>query len=168
MGFSIGFSDAYARRDAIADAEERKRQYLLEESARYPDKVFYFDGSDGDDRFVGSDPWVRNEMRAQRLIQDEGEVEGMDKVQYKSFVDARGRTVRMAKDAGLGLSGADITIKGERATFLKKEIEVKGGRATGNVVGYYQLEGGGTVQVFAEKVAEGRHRMTVSKRYFSF
>jgi len=155
MGRSFSFSQAYAKRDARlpqADAE----------------KTWYFDGSDGDQRYVGRDKWVQNEEMAKQMQLEEGKVENADKVEMREFIDARGRKVRLSRDSALGLHGQDITIKGERATFLKREIEVKGGKPTGNVVEYFQMENGGTVPVYGEKVAEGRHRMTVGKRYFSF
>jgi hypothetical protein len=131
-------------------------------------KQWYFSGYDGDKRGTGRDKWVENEDMAKQLQTDEGKVEGADKVEYREFKDARGRTMRLSRDAALGLHGQDITIKGERATFLKREIEVKGGKATGNVTEYFQMENGGTIPVHGEKVAEGRHRLVVGKRYFSF
>lgn len=149
MGRSFSFSQAYARRDRAMP----QTQYEV-----------VADASDGDPRAEGhKDRWVQMEEQAKRLQLDEGRVEGEDKVEYRTFKDARGRTVRLSKDAALGLHGQDVTIHGERATFLKREIEVKGGRPTGNVIEYFQREGGGTYAVYGEKVAEGRHRMTTRR-----
>lgn len=132
-------------------------------------KVWYFSGYDGDSRGSGRDKWVENEDMAKKLQLEEGKVEGADKVRYRTFTDARGRTVRLAQDASLGLHGQDITIRGERATHLKTEIDVKGGKPTGDVIAYMQLESGGTVKVHGHKVGPGRHRLEVGKRkYFSF
>jgi hypothetical protein len=127
------------------------------------------DASDKDRRADGHfDKWSQNEQMAQRMQFDEGKTENADKVEYRTFRDARGRMVRLSKDSSLGLHGQDVTIKGERATLLKEEVEVKGGKPTGNVSAFFQLEGGGTVEVYGEKVAEGRHRMTVKRKIFSF
>jgi hypothetical protein len=131
-------------------------------------KQWYFSGYDGDTRGNGRDKWVENEDMARQLQLDEGKVENADKVPMRTYKDARGRTVRMSQDSALGLHGQDITIKGERATFLKREIEVKGGVATGDVIEYFQMEGGGTIPVHGHKVGRGRHRLEVGKRYFSF
>ena len=118
------------------------------------------DGAEADGH---RDRWVDMENRAKQMQLDEGKVEGADKVEYRKFTDARGRTSYLSKDAALGLHGQDVTIHGERATFLKREIVVKGGKATGDVIEYFQREGGGTYAVHGEKVAEGRHRMTVRR-----
>lgn len=132
-------------------------------------KVWYFSGYDGDTRGNGRDPWVENEDMAKALQLKEGKVENADKAPIREFRDARGRTVRLSQDSSLGLHGQDITIRGERATHLKTEIEVKGGQPTGDVIAYMQLESGGTVAVHGHKVGPGRHRLEVSKRkYFSF
>jgi hypothetical protein len=149
MGRSFSFSQAYDRRDRMMP----QTSYDV-----------VADASDGDPRAEGhKDRWVQMEEKAKQLQMDEGRVEGADKIEYRTFIDARGRKTRLSKDAALGLHGQDVTIHGGRATFLKREIEVKGGRPTGNVIEYFQREGGGTYAVHGEKVAEGRHRMTVRR-----
>jgi hypothetical protein len=157
MGRSFGFTDAYAKRDRDLNARAEA------------EKTWYFDGSDGDQRFAGRDAWVRNEEMAKQLQLAEGRVENAEMAPKRKFVDARGRTVELSQDSALGLHGQDVTIRGERATFLKREIEVKGGKPTGDVIEYMQLESGGTVAVHGHKVGPGRHRLEVGKkRYFSF
>lgn len=132
-------------------------------------KQWFFSGYDGDTRGNGRSKWVENEDMARALQEKEGKVENADKVAMREFKDARGRTVRMSKDSALGLHGQDITIRGEKATFLKREIVTEGGKPTGDVIEYMQMESGGTVAVRGIKVGEGRHRLEVGKRrYFSF
>ena len=149
MGRSFYFGNAFDRRDA--NFPQTRYEVVA-------------DASDGDPRADGhKDKWVQMEERAKEMQLDEGRVEGADKIEYRTFIDARGRKSQISKDAALGLHGQDVTIHGARATFLKREIEVKGGRPTGNVIEYFQREGGGTYAVHGEKVAEGRHRMTVHR-----
>ena len=133
-------------------------------------KAWYFSGYDGDKRYSGRDSWVENEDAAKRQALNEAKdhEKESEKADVRTFIDARGRAVRVKQDMSLGLHGQDVTIHGERASFEPPEPEIKGGRPTGDVIQRFITESGETGQVRGIKVAEGRHRLVVErKKYFT-
>jgi hypothetical protein len=155
MGYSVGFSDAWAKRDRALNAQAQA------------EKVWYADNSDGDPRAgTSKDAWVRNEDAArQQALADAPALErAAEKADVRRFKDARGRMVELKQDVSPGLHGQDVTIHGERATFETPEPEIKGGRPTGDMVQRFITESGVVGQVRAVKVAPGRHRLIVEKR----
>lgn len=166
MGRTFGFSDAYAKRERLA-----QRDAALN-ALRESEKRWYADGSDGDPRAgTARDEWVRNEEAARKqAVKDAPTLERLaERAATRKFVDARGRTIELKQDISPGLHGQDITIHGERATFELPEPEIKGGRPTGDTVQRFITESGVVGQVRAVKEGPGRHRLIVEKRkrYFT-
>ena len=134
-------------------------------------KVWYFSGYDGDKRGNGRDPWVENEDSARsQALNEAPDIEKLaTQTPLRKFKDARGRTIELRQDVSLGLHGQDVTIFGERATFESSEPEIKGGRATGDVIQRFVTESGVTGVVRGVKIGHGRQRLVVEKRrrYFT-
>src|SRR5260221_10065477 len=105
-------------------------------------KQWFFSGYDGDPRGNGRDTWVENEDAARKqAINEAPDVEKLaESAPMRKFKDARGRTIQLRQDVSLGLHGQDVTIYGERATFEPSEPEIKGGKATGDVLQRFVTE----------------------------
>jgi len=114
--------------------------------------------------FMGT-AWTRNEAMAKRLHATEGRYEGHESAPEVETIDARGRTVRVKKDASIGVDGYDIHVGGDKVSVLKEERDAH----TGDITLYMQNENGGTLAQRWEKVGPGLYRSAEKpKRIHSF
>ena len=148
-------------------------------------KSFYVSGfRDGDPR-GGRDLWV--DLQVQLKQEGNQKHVGSDAIpaEQRPIIDPRTgeqainpltgkprfRSVR--KDAALGFDSDAYHYAGDRVVILNEEPEVKGGKATGDVLLHFQRiddqgRSLGTYEQRWAKDGEGRHRSTgKARRYFS-